>query len=66
MRHLEPALALFSPGTSDFTCYQAQGEGKTGPKGSACSYVVPLQTFELKQGLHFEYEIETRFKALTP
>lgn len=69
-------IGLLSPGTHDFTCYRALGDGQMGPEGSACSYVAPLQTFELTEELHFEYEIaltigylneiETRFKDLSP
>lgn len=69
-------IGLLSPGSPEFTCYRAHGNGKTGPTGSACSYVAPLQTFELKKGLNFEYEIaltigylheiESRFQSLSP
>ncbi|VGO11480.1 hypothetical protein PDESU_00024 [Pontiella desulfatans] len=67
-------IGIFTPGTTDFTVYRALGDGTTGEKGSACSYVAPLRTFALTKGLEVEYdvyltigtlkEITRRFSAL--
>jgi len=67
-------IGIYTPGTPDFTCYRAAGNGSTGPEGSACSYVAPIRTFTLKKGLTLEYrvhltlgtlqDIQSRFEAL--
>jgi len=49
-------IGLFMPHTSDVTCYRV----RNGNKGD-CSYLAPIQTFALKPGLVFEYEV-----VLTP
>ena len=43
-------------GTSKFTCYRHKGNGKTGPRGSACSYVAPIRQLRLHGGQVVEYE----------
>ena len=45
-------LGLFMPHTSEVTCYRV----RNGNKGD-CSYLAPIQTFALKPGLVFEYEV---------
>ncbi|MCB1275675.1 hypothetical protein [Prosthecobacter sp.] len=45
-------LGLFMPHTTQATCYRV----RHGNKGD-CSYVAPIQTFALKPGLVFEYEV---------
>ena len=50
-------IGLFTPGTTQFTCYRALGDGKTGQNGSACSYVAPIRTFVLKKGMTLKYRI---------
>jgi hypothetical protein len=67
-------IGIYTPGTSEFTCYRALGNGTTGPSGSACSYVAPIRTFALTTGLKMDYtvyltigtleEIQARFEAL--
>ena len=67
-------IGIYTPGTPEFTCYRALGNGTTGPEGSACSYVAPIRTFALTTGLELEYtvtltigtlaEIQSRFAAL--
>ena len=67
-------IGIYTPSTTDFTTYRALGDGTTGPTGSACSYVAPLRTFALTNGLKVEYdvyltignldEIKTRFEKL--
>ena len=67
-------IGLFTPGTTQFTCYRALGDGKTGPNGSACSYVAPIRTFVLKKGTALKYriylttgslqEIQSRFASI--
>ena len=69
-------IGICTPGTETFTCYRFKGDGKTGPTGSACSYVAPLRRFSLQKGLVIDYEvfltigslaeIRTRFAALRP
>ncbi len=49
-------LGVLTPGTSKFTCYRHKGNGKTGPRGSACSYVAPLRKLRLQGGQVVEYE----------
>ena len=43
---------MFFPHTTEATCYRYRGGGK-----SNCSYIAPIQTFALKPGLVFEYEV---------
>lgn len=57
-------IGLYTPGTTEFTCYTARGDGSTGPNGSSCSYVAPIKTFTLTPGLTFEYEIFLTIGAL--
>ena len=49
-------IGIHTPGTSQFTCYRFKGNGKSGPHGSACSYVAPIRTLRLKKGMVIEYE----------
>lgn len=46
------ALGLLMPHTRDVTCYRV----RHGNQGD-CSYLAPIQTFALKPGLVFEYEV---------
>jgi len=50
-------IGVYTPGTELFTCYRFKGNGKTGPAGSACSYVAPLRRFSLQKGLAVDYEV---------
>lgn len=50
-------VGIYTPGTTDFTAYRALGDGTTGEKGSAASYVAPLRTFALTKGLVVEYDV---------
>ena len=50
-------IGIYTPGTETFTCYRFKGNGKTGPTGSACSYVAPLRRFSLQKGLVVDYEV---------
>ncbi|MDZ4401470.1 hypothetical protein [Prosthecobacter sp.] len=45
-------IGLFMPHTDQATCYRV----RNGNKGD-CSYLAPIQTFALKPGLVFEYEV---------
>ncbi|MDG2221732.1 MAG: hypothetical protein P8L85_10140 [Rubripirellula sp.] len=49
-------LGILTPGTSEFTCYRHKGNGESGPRGSACSYVAPIRTLRLQGGQVVEYE----------
>ena len=67
-------IGILTPGTSEFTCYRYRGDGKSGPRGSACSYVAPIRKVRLRGGEVIEYEfyltlgsleeIRSRFTAL--
>ena len=69
-------IGICTPGTETVTCYRFKGDGKTGPLGSACSYVAPLRRFSLQRGLAVDYEvfltigslaeIRKRFASLKP
>ncbi|MEE3200038.1 MAG: hypothetical protein VX254_08400 [Planctomycetota bacterium] len=50
-------IGICTPGTHTFTCYRFKGDGKTGPTGSACSYIAPLRRFSLEKGLLVDYEV---------
>ena len=50
-------IGIYTPGTSEFTVYRALGDGPTGPKGSAVSYVAPVRTFALTKGMEFKYDV---------
>lgn len=45
-------IGLFIPHTQELTCYRVRA-GNAGD----CSYLAPIQTFALKPGLMFEYEV---------
>jgi len=49
-------IGILTPGTSKFTCYRYRGDGKSGPRGSACSYVAPIRKLRLRGGQVVEYE----------
>jgi hypothetical protein len=50
-------IGVFFPGTTEVTCYRFEGDGKTGPTGSACSYFAPVRTFAVTPGLEFRYKV---------
>jgi hypothetical protein len=50
-------IGVLTPGTSDFTCYCAKGDGTSGPEGSACAYIAPVRTLVLTKGLVIEYDV---------
>lgn len=50
-------LGIYFPGSTEFTCYRYEGDGKAGPEGMACSYVSPIQTWAVTPGLVYEYEV---------
>ena len=45
-------VGVFFPHASEATCYRFRGGGT-----SDCSYIAPVQTFALKPGLEFDYEV---------
>ncbi len=49
-------IGILTPGTNMAVSYRHRGNGKTGPKGSACSYLAPVRTLQLTQGLVVDYE----------
>jgi hypothetical protein len=69
-------IGIFTPDTNAAVSYRFRGNGKTGPTGSACSYLAPVRTMQLTKGLVVDYhiyltigtldEIRARFKQLKP
>lgn len=49
-------IGIFTPGTNMAVTYRHRGNGKTGPDGSACSYVAPIRTLKLENGTAVDYE----------
>lgn len=50
-------IGVLFPGTTEVTCYRYEGDGKTGPTGSACSYFAPVRTFAVTPDLEFGYKV---------
>lgn len=48
-------VGIFTPGTSRMTCFYIPGPG--GPDGSGCSYLAPIRTMAITNGLQFEYDV---------
>ena len=67
-------IGICTPGTDEAVTYRHKGNGSTGPDGSACSYVAPVRTIQLKKGTVVDYEfyltigtldeIQARFKNI--
>jgi hypothetical protein len=49
-------IGIRTPGTDEAVTYRHRGNGKTGPDGSACSYVAPVRTIQLEKGTVVDYE----------
>lgn len=49
-------IGICTPGTNTAVTYRHRGNGKTGPEGSACSYVAPIRTLKLENGTVVDYE----------
>lgn len=49
-------IGICTPGTNMAVTYRHLGDGKTGPDGSACSYVAPIRTLQLEKGTVVDYE----------
>jgi len=70
----DEGIGIFFPGTTEVTCYRYNGDGKTGPAGSACSYFAPVRTLAITPGSGLSYqvfltvgnteEIRQRFRAI--
>jgi hypothetical protein len=50
-------IGVFTPGTSNLTCYRYTGDEKTGPSASACSYFAPIRTLTIAKDLSLEYDV---------
>lgn len=50
-------IGVFTPGTTELTTYRFEGDGKSGPEGSACSYFAPLRKLSITPGFVFEYDV---------
>lgn len=67
-------IGIYTPGTKEAVTYRHKGNGTTGPDGSACSYVAPIRTLQLKNETVVDYqfyitigtldEIRARFQKL--
>jgi hypothetical protein len=67
-------IGIHTPGTNEAVTYRHTGNGSTGPNGSACSYVAPVRTIQLKKGTVVDYgfhltigtldEIRARFRQI--
>ena len=53
----DEGIGVLFPGTTEVTCYRYEGDGRTGPTGSACSYFAPVRTFAVTPGLEFRYKV---------
>ena len=53
----DEGIGVLFPRTTEVTCYRYEGDGKTGPTGSACSYFAPVRTFAVTPGLEFRYKV---------
>ena len=49
-------IGICTPGTNKAVAYRFSGNGKTGPDGSACSYVAPVRTLALKKSGAIDYQ----------
>jgi len=50
-------IGVYFPEKTELTCYRYEGDRKSGPMGSACSYFAPILTFAISKGLVYEYDI---------
>lgn len=57
LNEADEGIGVLFPGTTEVTCYRYEGDGKTGPTGSACSYFAPVRTFAVTPGLEFRYKV---------
>lgn len=46
------------------TCYRYEGNGKTGPAASACSYVAPIEPMAIRPGLRLDYDVKITIGTL--
>ena len=53
----DEGIGVLFPETTEVTCYRYEGDGKTGPTGSACSYFAPVRTFAVTPDLEFGYKV---------
>jgi len=57
-------IGIHTPGTKEAVTYRHKGDGSTGPDGSACSYVAPVRTLQLKTGTVVDYEFHLTIGSL--
>jgi hypothetical protein len=53
----DEGIGVLFPESTEVTCYRYEGDGKSGPTGSACSYFAPVRTFAVTPGLEFRYKV---------
>ena len=49
-------IGIYTPGTKEAVTYRHEGNGTTGPDGSACSYVAPVRIMQLEKDATVDYE----------
>lgn len=57
-------IGIHTPGTNQAVTYRHKGGGTTGPEGSACSYVAPVRTMQLRKGTVVDYEFHLTIGSL--
>lgn len=57
-------IGICTPGTNQAVTYRHKGNGRTGPDGSACSYVAPVRTLQLEKGSWVDYEFHLTIGTL--
>ena len=50
-------IGVFTPGTSEITCYRYEGDMKTGPTAGACSYFAPVRLMTVVKAFSIEYSV---------
>lgn len=57
-------IGIHTPGSKQAVTYRHRGDGSTGPDGSACSYLAPVRTMQLKNGAVVDYHFHLTIGSL--
>ncbi|MFZ9936500.1 MAG: hypothetical protein ACO3JG_05510 [Luteolibacter sp.] len=57
-------IGIHTPGSKQAVTYRHRGNGSAGPDGSACSYVAPVRTMQLKKGTVVDYHFHLTIGSL--
>lgn len=57
-------IGIHTPGSKQAVTYRHRGNCSTGPDGSACSYVAPVRTMQLKKGSVVDYHFHLTIGSL--